>query len=545
MFDETHRVTNQPPPFRDVNLFEVDPTLQEAVAAYDGGWGRDALSAYGALAGGELRRHGELANRFAPELVSYDPYGHRIDRVEFHPSYHALMSAAVAHGVHSLPWETDRTGAQAVRAALELLHNQADSGTDCPITMTFASVPALRAEPDLAAIWVPRILSRRYDASTQPAAHKSGLTIGMAMTEKQGGTDVRANSSRAQPANESRGPGEAFRLTGHKWFCSAPMSDAFLTLAYLDGGLTCFLMPRVLPDGERNAIRIERLKDKLGNRSNASAEIEFDGALAWRLGPPGRGVATILTMVVMTRFNCIVGSTALMRHAAMQVLHHIAHRSVGGAKLIDAPLMRNVAADLVLESEAALWLSMRIARSIERRDDEREALFARLATALGKYWICKRTPQHVNEAQECLGGLGYIEDHVMARLYREAPVNSIWEGSGNVQCVDLLRALARSPETVDAYFAEIDLARGEHRALDRARDALGAELRTGPSDPFAARRLAEQMALTLEASLLARHASGAIASEFVASRLEPTRLAYGTLTDARAVDALLSRFALP
>ena len=544
MFDETHRVTNQPPALGDVNLFEIDTTLQDAVVAYGGEWGREQLSRYGALAGGELARDGVLANKFTPELVRYDPYGHRIDRVDFHPAYHALMRAAVAAGMHSLPWETERPGAHVVRAALELLHNQADSGTDCPITMTFASVPALRAEPEIAAVWVPRVLSRRYDPSHAPAARKAGLTIGMAMTEKQGGTDVRANTSRAAPANESHGPGEAFRLTGHKWFCSAPMSDAFLTLAQLGDGLTCFLMPRVLPSGERNAIRIERLKDKLGNRSNASAEIEFDGALAWRMGPPGRGVATILTMVVMTRFNCIVGSTALMRHAALQVLHHIAHRSVGGSKLLDAPLMRNVAADLVLESEAALWLSMRVARSIERRDDAAETLLARLATALGKYWVCKRAPQHVNEAQECLGGLGYIEDNVLPRLYREAPVNSIWEGSGNVQCIDLLRALARSPETIDAYFAEIDLARGVHSAFDGARTSLEAELRAGVSDPFAARRLAEQMAVLLEASLLARHASAAVTAAFVTSRLTPTRLAYGTLTEARAVDELLERFAL-
>jgi len=541
MADATHEVFNQPPPLGAVDLYAIDRTLAGSVVAFDGDWGVEALGRYGRLAGGELAELGRLANRHAPEHRPYDPYGHRIDAVDFHPAYHGLMRTAVEHGVHSLAWENERPGAHVVRAGLELLHNQADSGTDCPLTMTYASVPAIASEPELAREWVPKILSRSYDTTSRPCDAKAGVTIGMAMTEKQGGTDVRANTSRAVPQNEKIGTGEAFLLTGHKWFCSAPMSDAFLTLAKIDGELTCFLMPRVRPDGSRNRIRIERLKDKLGNRSNASAEIEFRDALAWRVGEVGRGVATIIQMVALTRFNCMVGSTAIMRHAVIQVLHHIAHRSVGGTRLSDAPLMRNVAADLVLESEAALWMSMRVAHAIDRRKDDREAHLVRLATALGKYWICKRAPAHINEAQECLGGLGYVEEHVMPRLYREAPVNSIWEGSGNVQCLDLLRALARSPDTVDAFADELAAARGSLPDYDAAVSSLLAQLRGGGASPAAARRLAERMALLLQASVLIRHAGEPIAAAFVRSRLDPPSLVYGSLEDPLAIETLIGR----
>ncbi len=542
---KTHEVTNQTPPLVDVNFYSADRTLEQAVSQFDGAWGHEMLRGYGALAGGELMEHGRLANRHPPELNTHDPYGHRIDRVSFHPSYHHLMRTAVAHGVHGLPWETVQAGGHVVRAALELLHNQADSGTDCPLTMTYASIPALRAEPSLAAYWEPRIVGRHYDPTARPYFDKRGLTIGMAMTEKQGGTDVRANTSRAQPLNESVLGGECFALTGHKWFCSAPMSDAFLTLAYLDDGLTCFLMPRYRPDGTQNPIHLQRLKDKLGNRSNASAEIEFEDAFAWRVGEAGRGVATIITMVALTRFNCMVGSTAIMRHAATQVLHHIGHRRVGGVRLAELPLMANVAADLVLESEAALWLAMRVARALDQPSDEREALFVRLATALGKYWICKRTPQHVNEAQECLGGLGYVEDHIMSRLYREAPVNSIWEGSGNVQCIDLLRALSKSPQTVEVLLDELNGATGSIPAYDAATRQLASDLRASPLDEFGARLMAERMAVLLQASLLIRYASSGIASGFVGARVAPRSLAYGALTDRGSVAELLSRIVLP
>ncbi len=541
----THEVTNQVPPLLDYNLYRIDRTLQQTVDRFDAAWGDEALARYGALAGGELVEHGRLANRNAPELKTHDAYGHRIDQVAFHPSYHHLMHTAIAHGVHGLAWETPRRGGHVVRAGLELLHNQADSGTDCPLTMTYACIPALRIEPALAQEWEPRIVGRSYDGAARPYFEKAGLTIGMAMTEKQGGTDVRANTSRAAPLNESVGGAECFRLTGHKWFCSAPMSDAFLTLAYLDAGLTCFLLPRFRPDGSRNAIFLQRLKDKLGNRSNASAEIEFEDAFAWRLGEPGRGVATIIQMVALTRFNCMVGSTAIMRQAVIQTLHHIAHRRVGGVRLIEAPLMRNVAADLVLETEAAMWLVMRVARALDHPDDANERLFVRLATALGKYWICKRAPQHINEAQECLGGLGYVEEHIMARLYREAPLNSIWEGSGNVQCIDLLRALARSPETVDVLVDELAGAMGSNASFDAAATRLATDLRRGEPDPFEARLLAERMAVLLQASLLIRYAGETIANAFIAARLGPRSLTYGALTDRAAVAELLSRIELP
>jgi putative acyl-CoA dehydrogenase len=541
----THAVTNQVPPLVDFNAYRIDRTLMQAVGHFDGAWGDTALAEYGGLAGGELIEHGRLANRHGPELRTHDPYGHRIDLVEFHPSYHHLMRTAIAHGVHGLPWEVPRPGGHVVRAGLELLHNQADSGTDCPLTMTYACIPALRAEPALAQFWQPRILSRRYDGASRAYFEKSGLTIGMAMTEKQGGTDVRANTSRAVPLNESVGGAECVALTGHKWFCSAPMSDAFLTLGYLDGGLTCFLLPRFKPDGTHNAVFIQRLKDKLGNRSNASAEIEFDDAFAWRIGEPGRGVATIIQMVALTRFNCMVGSTAIMRQAVVQVLHHISHRRVGGVRLIEAPLMRNVAADLVLETEAALWLVMRVARALDHADDVAEQAFLRLATALGKYWICKRAPQHVNEAQECLGGLGYIEEHVLPRLYREAPVNSIWEGSGNVQCLDLLRALAKSPETVEVLVDELARAKGANPSFDAAATRLADDLGRGESDPFEARVLAERMAVLLQASLLIRFASEPVSRAFVDARLGSRCLTYGALSDRTAVSDLLSRIELP
>jgi putative acyl-CoA dehydrogenase len=543
MTGPTHEVSNQPSPL-DANLFSVDLTLGATLRQFDAAWGVDAARRYGALAGGMLAAHGRLANRFSPELRTHDAYGHRIDEVEFHPSYHELMRTAIAHGVHALPWSEARPGAHVLRAVLELLHNQADSGTDCPLTMTYASVPALRAAPELARTWVPGVVSREYDSRSLPSSQKRGLTIGMAMTEKQGGSDVRANTTRATPLNQSVGGAECFRLTGHKWFCSAPMSDAFLTLALSDGGLTCFLLPRFRPDGTRNGFHLQRLKDKLGNRSNASSEVEYEDAFAWLVGEPGRGVATIIQMVALTRFNCMVGSTAIMRHAVIQVLHHIAQRAAFGKRLVDQPLMRNVAADLVLETEAALWMTMRVGAAIDRRESSpHDEHFLRVATALGKYWICKRAPQHINEAQECLGGLGYVEENVLPRLYREAPVNSIWEGSGNVQCIDLLRALARSPDTLDALLKELSAARGSHPAYDTELDAAERRLRTGVIE-FDARIVAERLALLIQASLLIRHATERLAAAFVAARLQRSALVYGGLTDPLVVDDLLSRIAL-
>jgi putative acyl-CoA dehydrogenase len=540
--ESTHEVFNQPQPLTDTNLFRIDTSLAAAVTAFDGGWGLRALERYGALAGGELARHGRLANRNPPELKTHDAYGRRLDEVDFHPSYHALMRNAIAHGVHSLAWETPRTGAHVVRAVLELLHNQADSGTDCPLTMTYAGLAAIRVEPAVAAQWEPKVLSRTYDARLEPLHTKQGATLGMAMTEKQGGSDVRSNTSHAIAHNDRLDGGETFRLTGHKWFCSAPMSDAFLTLAQLDAGLTCFLMPRVLPDGRRNSIHLMRLKDKLGNRSNASSEIEFRDALAVRIGEPGGGVRTIIRMVALTRFNCMVGSTAIMRHAALQAHHHVHQRQVSGTKLSEQPLMRNVVADLILESEAALWMSLRVARAIDDNDDPQAMAFVRLVTALGKYWICKRTPQQVNEAAECLGGLGYVEDSVLPRLYREAPVNSIWEGSGNVQCLDIRRTIDRQPEAIDVFLDEIELAKGANRPFDELAAKCRDGLRISDSDPFAARAAAERMALLLQASLLIRYADGAVANAFVRSRLTEPSLAFGGLRDADAATRLLQRF---
>ncbi|MFW6092632.1 MAG: acyl-CoA dehydrogenase family protein [Pseudomonadota bacterium] len=540
---DTHEVFNQPGPLGPINTFACDRTLQAAVRAYRAAWAEERLRDYGALAGGELAEHGRLANRNPPELVTHDPYGRRIDEVAFHPAYHALMDAGVAHGVHALAWE-GREGGHAARAALELLHNQADSGTDCPLTMTFASIPSIRANPALAQRWEPRILSRRYDPAARPVEEKTGATIGMAMTEKQGGTDVRANTTRAAPLNETVEGGEAFALTGHKWFCSAPMSDAFLTLAQTQDGLGCFLLPRWRPDGTRNGLRLQRLKDKLGNRSNASSEVEFDAAFAWLLGEPGRGVATIIEMVALTRFNCMVGSTAIMRQAMIQVLHHINRREVSGRKLVDQPLMRNVAADLLLETEAALWLVFRVAAALDAAPEDAAARrFARLATALGKYWICKRAPAHVNEAQECLGGLGYVEEHVLPRLYREAPVNSIWEGSGNVQCLDLMRAVERDPAVWATFLYVLEEARGRHDGYDAALDALWDAAPV--TEAFAARIRAERLALMLQARLLLEHAPEAVAAAFIAARLEPATLVYGGLRDPEAADWLLERLEVP
>jgi len=539
---ETHEVFNQPGPLGPLDLFTIDQSLQAAVANCGGGWAQARLRAYGQAAGGELAEQGRLANRHAPELHTHDAYGRRADHVAFHPAYHALMQAGIAAGVQALAWEGREAG-HVVRAALELLHDQADCGTDCPLTMTFASVPSLRAEPVLAGRWIPKILAREYDPQPGPLEAKRGVTLGMAMTEKQGGTDVRANTTRAAALGTRDEGVECFALTGHKWFCSAPMSDAFLTLAQAPEGLTCFLLPRRLPEGGANAIHLQRLKDKLGNRSNASAEIELAGAFAWRLGEPGRGVRTIIDMVALTRFCCMVGSTAIMRQALIQVLHHTRRRAVRGRALIEQPLMRNVAADLALETEAALWLVFRLAAALDAAErDAGQAAFARLATALGKYWICKRAPAHINECQECLGGLGYVEDSILPRLYREAPVNSIWEGSGNVQCLDLLRALERSPEAAEALLATLGASRGRHRHYDQALDQA---LAPGTVEPFAARRHAERLALLLQAHLLLEHAPEAVAVAFIDTRLAGGGLAYGNLRDPAAVDWLLGRIVLP
>ncbi|GFM87123.1 acyl-CoA dehydrogenase [Pseudomonas cichorii] len=536
---ETHEVTNQPPSLDGANLYRIDLPLQAWVKRFDAGWAEPRIDAYGALAGGPLMEAGFLANQNKPTFASHDRYGHRIDLIEFHPAYHQLMSAAIEHGILSLPWTDPQPGAHVARAAMSYLHTQAEPGSGCPLTMTFASVPALRLQPELAQIWLPKILSTRYDPRNIGIAHKTGATIGMAMTEKQGGTDVRANTTRAYPVGAS-GPGQAYELVGHKWFCSAPMCDAFLTLAQTDKGLSCFLLPRHRPDDTRNEFYIQRLKNKLGNWSNASSEIELRGALAWMIGEEGRGVPTIIEMVAMTRFDCMIGSSALMRQALTQATHHCAHRKVSGRLLSEQPLMQNVLADLALESEAALALTLRMGRALDHLDDDHEARFVRLVTAVGKYWICKRAPAMINEAAECMGGAGYVEDSILPRLYREAPVNSIWEGSGNVQCLDVLRALSKEPGVLDALFHELGDGHGD-RHLKAHIEKLKAAFKDTRDIQYRARQLTEDIAVGLQARLLLEGGNAAVSDGFIAGRLLSSGRVYGALPLGVDAETLLAR----
>ncbi|OHC26388.1 MAG: DNA alkylation response protein [Pseudomonadales bacterium RIFCSPLOWO2_12_59_9] len=538
-FAETHQVFNQVPSLDGANLYRIDLPLQEWTKRFGGGWAADRLDAYGALAGGPLMAAGFLANENKPVFKSHDRYGNRIDLVEFHPAYHQLMSSAIEHGIPSLPWTDPRDGAQVARAALNYLHNQPEAGNACPLTMTYASVPALKLQPDIAEIWLPKILSGQYDPRNLPMEQKTGVTIGMAMTEKQGGTDVRANTTKAHPVGAG-GPGQAYELVGHKWFCSAPMCDAFLTLAYTDKGLTCFLLPRHRPDGTRNEFYIQRLKNKLGNWANASSEVEFRGALAWMVGEEGRGVPTIIEMVSLTRFDCMIGSSSLMRQALTQASHHCAHRQVSGRLLSEQPLMQNVLADLALESEAALALTMRLGRALDRPQDEQEQKFTRLVTAIGKYWICKRAPAMINEAAECMGGAGYVEETILPRLYREAPVNSTWEGSGNVQCLDVLRALSKEPGVLEVLFNELGDGHGDARL-----QAQIGKLKTAFADKddiqYRARQLTEDVAIALQAKLLLEAGNSTVSDGFIASRLGQGGLVYGTLPRGVDAVALLAR----
>ena len=538
-YAETHDVFNQVPSLDGANLYRLDRPLQEWVQRFGAGWAADKLDAYGALAGGPLMAAGFLANENKPVFKSHDRYGNRADLVEFHPAYHQLMATAIEHGLHSLPWTDPRAGAHVARAGLTYLHSQAEAASGCPLTMTFASVPALKLQPEVAEIWLPKILASQYDPRNVPMEHKAGVTIGMAMTEKQGGTDVRANTTRAH-AVSAGGPGQAYELVGHKWFCSAPMCDAFLTLAYSDKGLTCFLLPRHRPDGTRNQFYVQRLKNKLGNWANASSEVEFRGALAWMVGEEGRGVPTIIEMVALTRFDCMVGSSSLMRQALTQAAHHCAHRQVSGRLLAEQPLMQNVLADLALESEAALALTLRMGHALDRADDEQEQKFARLVTAIGKYWICKRAPAMINEAAECMGGAGYVEETILPRLYREAPVNSTWEGSGNVQCLDVLRALSKEPGVLDALFAELGDGHGDARL-----QAHIGQLKNAFADKddiqYRARQLTEDVAIALQAKLLLEAGNATVSDAFIASRLGHGGRVYGTLPRGIDVAALLAR----
>ncbi|RMH17188.1 MAG: isovaleryl-CoA dehydrogenase [Acidobacteria bacterium] len=537
---ETHRVTNQPPPLEGHNLFLGDAALAEGASREGAAWATDELAAFGELMGRpETIALGFDANRHPPELRTHDRFGRRIDEVVFHPAYHRLMEIGIEAEIHALPWNRPRPGAHVARAVKHFLLTQVEAGVLCPLTMTFAVVPALEREPEVAEEWLPRVRSTRYDPRPLPAAAKRGATMGMAMTEKQGGSDVRANDTRAVAGDG------AYRLTGHKWFCSAPMSDAFLTLAQAEGGLTCFLLPRFLPDGSRNRFHLQRLKDKLGNRSNASSEVEYRDAWAVRVGPEGRGVATIIEMVAHTRLDCMIGSAALMRQALAQALHHAAHRAAFGRRLIEQPLMRNVLADLALESEAATALALRVARAYDQAaEDPAARALRRIATAIGKYWVTKRGPAMVCEALECLGGNGYVEESILPRLYREIPLGSIWEGSGNVICLDVLRAIERQPETVPALLDELRLARGADRRYDAHLEAVERRLHAGGEGQAGARRLVEGLALALQAALLLQHAPPAVADAFCAARLDgEAGHQYGTLPPALDLAPILERAA--
>lgn len=535
----THTVSNQVPPLVDYDVFAADRALTEAVERHLApellAGARDELGELGRSAGSaQVQRWGAQANEYPPTLRTHDRYGHRIDEVEFHPAWHRLLGHAVTAGLTDA-W--GRPGGHVRRAAGFLVWTQPEGGQGCPLSMTHAAVPALRTDPVLAAEWEPRLTSWVYEAGLRPPAQKAGVLFGMGMTEKQGGSDVRANTTRAEPLSAD---GE-YLLTGHKWFCSAPMSDGFLVLAQAPGGLTCFLLPRVLPDGTRNAFAIQRLKDKLGNRSNASSEVEFDGTWARRVGDEGRGVRTIIEMVAATRLDCVLGSAALMRQAVAQAIHHCTYRSAFGGVLIEKPLMRNVLADLALESEAATVLALRLAAAYDA-DTETERAFLRIAVPTAKYWVTKRCTPLAGEALECLGGNGYVEESGMPRLLREAPLNSIWEGSGNVQALDVLRALQREPQTLNAFLQEVGRARGADHRLDGAIKDMLTELADLNGIEARARRLVERMALVLQGSLLVRWAPPEVADAFCASRLGGDwGSAFGTLPHSLDLASIVER----
>jgi putative acyl-CoA dehydrogenase len=515
----THLVSNQPPPLEGHDLFNGDQALAEAVAREAPGADRNDLAELGSLAGRpDVIALGFEANRNEPELLTHDRFGNRIDEVRFHPSWHELMRHATTNGMHATPWRDIAPYPHVRRAAKFYIWSQVESGHGCPISMTYAAVPALRLAPEIAAAWEPALAARAYEPALAPIAQKSAATVGMGMTEKQGGSDVRANETHASPAG-APGPGNEYLLAGHKWFCSAPMSDAFLVLAQTGAGVSCFLVPRVLPDGSRNPFAIQRLKDKLGNRSNASSEVEFDGTHGWLIGEEGRGVQTIVEMVNHTRLDCILGSSGLIRQALAQAIHHAKYRRTFGTLLIDHPLMQNVLADLALESEAATALFTRVARSIDESErDPRAAALKRIGTAVGKYYICKRTPLVVGEALECLGGNGYVEESILPRLYRESPLNSIWEGSGSINALDVLRIVQKQPECLEALRSEIAPALGDARIAAAAR-TLENDLRDAPALEVRARSIAERLALLWQASLLLQHAPPAVAEAFVVSRV--------------------------
>ncbi len=534
----THDVLNQVPLLVDHNPSN-DPALREGLEREGAGWALAEIEKLGALAGtAEAQQLGRLAERYPPRLITHDRYGHRIDEVEYTPAYHELMEVAVSNGLHAAPWADERAGAHVARAG-KLMSWNVDAGHACPISMTYAVVPALRANAELSAQFEPLLTNKTYDFGLRDPATKAGLIAGMSMTEKQGGSDVRANTTTATPQSDG-----TYTLVGHKWFTSAPMSDMFLTLAQSPGGLSCFLVPRVLPGGERNAMSLMRLKDKLGNKSNASSEIEYDGAVGWLVGEEGRGVRTIIEMVNMTRLDCVIATAAGMRTGLVQATHHAKHRSAFGKALIDQPLMRNVLADLAVESEASTTAMLRLAGANDRaiHGDEGEAAMRRIALAVTKYYVCKRGPMHAAEALECLGGNGYIEDSDMPRLYREMPLASVWEGSGNVAALDALRAMAKEPHTLDAFFAEVELAEGADARFDEALVKMKKEFTSFDDIEHRARRIVEQMALVFQGSQLLRHAPHAVADAFCATRLDRDwGGAFGTLPTGLDLAPIIDR----
>ncbi|MFD6857052.1 acyl-CoA dehydrogenase family protein [Rhodococcus sp. NPDC060090] len=537
-FPATHDVFNQAPDLVPYQAADDLPLL-EGLHREGAAWAEDEVRELGALAGSaEAQTWGRLADEHPPVLHTHDRYGNRIDEVEFHPHWHDLMTVAVEHGLHGAPWRDPRPGAHVARAAKFYVWGHADAGHMCPISMTYAAIPALRHNPELAALYEPLLAAPHYDFGLREPSSKRGLIAGMSMTEKQGGSDVRANTTTATPNADG-----THTIVGHKWFTSAPMSDLFLTLANTETGSSCFLLPRVLPDGSRNRIHIQRLKDKLGNKSNASSEIEYQGATGWLVGEEGRGVSTIIEMVNMTRLDCVIGSSTGMRAATLRAVHHARHRKAFGALLIDQPLMRNVLADLVVESEAATTVMMRLAGATDRAaSDDQEAAMRRIALAVTKYWVCKRAPAHSAEALECLGGNGYVEDSGMPRLYREAPLMSIWEGSGNVAALDALRAMVKQPDSVEAFFSEVRLAQGADSRLDDAISRVGKELADFENIEYRARRIVELMALVLQGAQLVRHGHPAVADAFCASRLDSDwGIALGTLPTGVDTAGILSR----
>jgi len=542
----THDVFNQSPALENYNVYQNDNALRDAVRRHGASWAEPQLLKYGEKTGTkEVIEWGFLANEHKPQFFPHDRQGFRVDEVKYHESYHKLMAMGLESGIHSSPWTTPQTGAHVARAAQSYLQSQVEAGHGCPLTMTFASVPSIKLTPKLADTWLPKILARGYDPRNIPHTEKHALTIGMGMTEKQGGSDVRANTTIAKPITAT-GAGEAYELTGHKWFTSAPMCDAFLVLAQVSEGLSCFLVPRWREDGSKNPIQVQRPKNKMGNVSNASSEIEMRGALGWMVGDPGRGVPAIIEMVAMTRFDCMIGSASGQHQAVSQAINHSMGRAAFGKTLIDQPLMRNVLADLQLEVEGSLAIAMRMAEamdnSLSKNGNEQEALLLRLGLPAGKYWICKRTPFHAYEAMECLGGNGVTEDFIMARLYREAPINAIWEGSGNVQALDMLRALSKTPAVLDVWLQELNKTRGADKQLDHAVNKLKNEFADLHNAEYRARHIVDQLSLTMQASLLVEAGNTPVAEAFIASRLnERSAHNYGTLPQGLDLTAILDR----